>query len=679
MTYSLGKVTILLTENCSKFQNQIFLKGVSILSVQKSKYISHEHCTFYIYSANQEWFLFSGKPTIVKTLSQQYVLDERTGFYTTTFETTIPERYIVYCSIALDLRYYDVELVQLQVEKLFFQQLYTKQQEQQLAIGQLMIALNSDLKIKPLLQKIMDYSLEAIPSIDRGFLMLFDNEDQRLHTVASKGTTDAIYSYSPSIGEGIAGYTFQSGKSGIYNLNEAVKIMWNISPKNNIALQGALSGSTSEKITTMAVPIFSDTRKFGILIVHQFTNKMPFQNRDLQLLKSIASQAAVALKNAEAYEQIEHLNEDYEQNNTIHQLFLNLTLQNVDEAIIIEQTKGLLQKSIHYVNLIDRETYPDEFMLNQLKTITEPGIYLIHKSFYIYPVKNEHQIFGYLLFEILKEIEAHEKRIIENASISLALKAIQFQAKSQMSFKERLELFQHILMGQAQFIDPRYEDLHLDVYGQTFCITLKISHFTNWHVVQFIEHLTQYYPSHPFIFTQSDQVVWILQGDETFRQNIVIQLPKVLESWVQFHQQFVAIGVGTIQQNLLKVETSFTESDHALPHQSKSITGITIVRFEEIGINRLFRKHTRGDIQQFITQVLDPLFQKKDYTLLDTLACYIQQNRSISKTADVLHIHQNTLYHRLQRVEQLTNRSLSDPAHFLELTLALHLYSTYEH
>lgn len=278
-------------------------------------------------------------------------------------------------------------------------------------------------------------------------------------------------------------------------------------------------------------------------------------------------------------------------------------------------------------------------MLNQLKTITEPGIYLIHKSFYIYPVKNEHQIFGYLLFEILKEIEAHEKRIIENASISLALKAIQFQAKSQMSFKERLELFQHILMGQAQFIDPRYEDLHLDVYGQTFCITLKISHFTNWHVVQFIEHLTQYYPSHPFIFTQSDQVVWILQGDETFRQNIVIQLPKVLESWVQFHQQFVAIGVGTIQQNLLKVETSFTESDHALPHQSKSITGITIVRFEEIGINRLFRKHTRGDIQQFITQVLDPLFQKRLYVtrhaclLYSTKSFHFKNSRCTSYTS----------------------------------------------
>ncbi|WP_198516172.1 PucR family transcriptional regulator, partial [Lysinibacillus xylanilyticus] len=71
--------------------------------------------------------------------------------------------------------------------------------------------------------------------------------------------------------------------------------------------------------------------------------------------------------------------------------------------------------------------------------------------------------------------------------------------------------------------------------------------------------------------------------------------------------------------------------------------------------------------------ILAPLYKQKDESLLETLRCYIHQNRSISKTASALHIHQNTLYHRLEKIEQLLNRNLHNPAHYLEVHLALHL------
>lgn len=145
------------------------------------------------------------------------------------------------------------------------------------------------------------------------------------------------------------------------------------------------------------------------------------------------------------------MNRDYEHNNTIHQLFLDLTLHNANESLILEQTIALLQRDIHYVNLLNRDTFPSDYTVNQLKSITEPSIHLLPQKTYVYPVKNEHQIFGFLLFETEHPIEADDKRILENASISLALLTIQFQVKSQTSFKERFELFQHILAGQALY------------------------------------------------------------------------------------------------------------------------------------------------------------------------------------------------------------------------------------
>ena len=146
---------------------------------------------------------------------------------------------------------------------------------------------------------------------------------------------------------------------------------------------------------------------------------------------------------------------------------------------------------------------------------------------------------------------------------------------------------------------------------------------------------------------------------------------------MRFNQQIVTIGVGTIRKSLLQLEESYNESELALRYYQKE-TALSIVCYEDIGINRLFGKHTSAEIQQFVMQVLEPIVSKKDLTLFKTLACYIQQNRSISKTASELHIHQNTLYHRLKRIEQILNRELDNAEQFLEISLAVYLFTTNE-
>lgn len=52
---------------------------------------------------------------------------------------------------------------------------------------------------------------------------------------------------------------------------------------------------------------------------------------------------------------------------------------------------------------------------------------------------------------------------------------------------------------------------------------------------------------------------------------------------------------------------------------------------------------------------------------LHTLRSWLENDMSIQKTADALHIHKNTLYYRLEKIENLTNLNTTDLDHVVLL------------
>jgi len=652
------------------------VKGVEItmsLGEHEEIVLNDENCSFYIYSATKEWSLFYGRPCDINPDLKGVHWDKQQQRFSATIYIPEPNEYIVQGIIFGDFTGYDEQFLVWQLEKTFYQKFLIQQREQKLAIMQLIGVMNSTLKIKTLLQTIMDFAILAIPVIDRGFLMLFNPEMERLYTVASAGVTERIFDYAPQLGEGMAGYTFQTGVSAIYNYQETLEIMSNVTKFNLDALMEAIHLGRSESNISMAVPITFNERKLGVMIVHQYTNKRAFQQSDLRLLESFASQAAVAIRNAEAYEEIERLNAYFIKQHEIHQIFIKLSLQNVQEMKIIQTTKELLQLDIQFVNLADRKTFLQLETMNKLATIQEEQLIDIG---YIFPIRNEREIFGYLIIQQLEKLTSQQRMIIENAAMSLTLKSLQIQATGQTNFKERFELFQQLISGRAPLVDSRYDELGLDIKKPTFVVKFGLKQFSHKNSMQFIQHVQQYFKGQHFIFTLRETIVWVLQGDTAFRHKIKQQLTQAIISWVQFYHQQVAIGIGAIQDHLLNVAQSAEESQQALQQatrQANKEDEVTIICYEELGINRLFNKQSEEELGQFVHDILAPLYKQKDETLLKTLRCYIHQNRSISKTASTLHIHQNTLYHRLEKIKQLLNRDLHNPAHYLEIHLALHL------
>ena len=63
--------------------------------------------------------------------------------------------------------------------------------------------------------------------------------------------------------------------------------------------------------------------------------------------------------------------------------------------------------------------------------------------------------------------------------------------------------------------------------------------------------------------------------------------------------------------------------------------------------------------------------------LYETLLAYFRFNRSVQQTAQHLHIHTNTLYQRLSRIEQILNISFQIQEDALKIQLACYLKENY--
>jgi sugar diacid utilization regulator len=103
----------------------------------------------------------------------------------------------------------------------------------------------------------------------------------------------------------------------------------------------------------------------------------------------------------------------------------------------------------------------------------------------------------------------------------------------------------------------------------------------------------------------------------------------------------------------------------------------TCATSEELGFYRsLFSRAGRAELAAFIRLTIGPLL---DYDaahqrdLAATLEVYLEQSRHHARTCQVMHIHSNTLYQRLDRVTEVLGPGWKDPGTALEVQVALRL------
>lgn len=547
-----------------------------------------------------------------------------------------------------------------------------------------------------LLTTILENALSVIPAADFGVLWMYEESEAALVPKAwAGGPGEDIKNMRMKVGEGIIGKTFKENQSMILtSYTDVLKASSSVTEEH---LRHLLNAYRFEHLqSVIAVPIVVEEQTLCVVIIYQNGEHALLTTEDKQLLESFSDQVSIALTNSKLFQHLKLQNELLLQRDQIHHTFMKLSLQNAGMQVIVNEIRHMLNLRLVIRDLMDDSIYASprhwidnddvDILRSSIHLKESPAFYTIEienewVDYYIQPIVGVGQILGFLLIEVSEqELESIHKLIIEQASSVIALEMIRKQTIVDAFYKKSHDLFHDFLMckdpGQLM---KKGEELGLESNTYYAVVLIQLSSSMDSQVMDrqvhlLIAEIKKHFQEHaPIVFGFGHKITILCQ----FKRmgNEVLQLVKQLQAnWEKVKSNTLKIGIGSLYLGMDHIAKSYHEADKALSFLiTRQRWGI--MHYQEIGVNRLFIHQTQEELLSFVNEVFQPLRNEKTkhQLLEETLLVYIKQNGSVGETAKQLHIHVNTLYQRLRKIEEKLTISFQNAEDVLKLQLACYL------
>jgi len=149
------------------------------------------------------------------------------------------------------------------------------------------------------------------------------------------------------------------------------------------------------------------------------------------------------------------------------------------------------------------------------------------------------------------------------------------------------------------------------------------------------------------------------------------------------HHVQLDIGISNVCQTMSDYRRGFAEASEALQMgqhlspQSDSEQAI-VTHFNDLGVYRYLYKIAHmddlRDVYQDQVARIDSYDRRKNTDLLVTLETYLECAGNLTKTAERLYVHRNTLIQRLDRLQSLCDIDLQERGNWLTLQVAIKIY-----
>ena len=152
-------------------------------------------------------------------------------------------------------------------------------------------------------------------------------------------------------------------------------------------------------------------------------------------------------------------------------------------------------------------------------------------------------------------------------------------------------------------------------------------------------------------------------------QNLAERLQQALPITIRF-------ALGNAYENLEDLPNSYIEASSTLEASLHAQKPATVQLFHPKGLAGLFEKIGTEDVEYFCQQQLKELAYPTEPTLQElrkTLKVFLDFNCEITKTANALYLHRNTIKYRMTQCEKLLDTSIQEPETSLLLRVALEL------
>ena len=569
--------------------------------------------------------------------------------------------------------------------------------------------ITSKLHINEVLHTIMRHALNVIPEADAGYLMLFDEQKQCLIPKTYIHFPSLIEQFQTKPNEAITGRVFSTGIGEFFNSYEEIMAAMyhqNVSPRN---LRTILKSAHVPQ-AALCVPITVDAKPIGIMILHQLQKKRDLTQEDLLFFQAFADQVGVAIQKAQYYEQmIEKVKEAHElslaletkhtllkQRYDVHATLNQLLLQNEPISVILKELQNLTQLPIGFYDAYDDVFFEEDLSIpphtktkikKQLFLKLKPFEYRLknERSFIVYPLYNLDICLGSMIIEQKSIISYKDQQTLEQGANILTLQILRNKNVQELHNKRIQDAFQQIIdaPNQKSIASTAY---HLDLDVQDYyrlCIiefkqTMEMLSIDQY-LHQFISLLKEQFSGERKLLFYEKNKITLLIGvpSPTTLTTLNEILSRLQKKWQLQQKPFFRCAISKQYKTLQTVPNLYKEVLQTLRFLHVRDEW-TITSYDKIGLNQLILQVPLQDLASFIhEQIGDLLDQANKNHLYETLLAYFRFNRSIQQTSQHLHIHANTLYQRLNRIEQILSISLQIQEDALKIQLACYLKENY--
>ena len=147
------------------------------------------------------------------------------------------------------------------------------------------------------------------------------------------------------------------------------------------------------------------------------------------------------------------------------------------------------------------------------------------------------------------------------------------------------------------------------------------------------------------------------------------------------------VGIGQTVKGYHHLKKSFDYSKMALNYIDviRKIVGDknkSVVDCSKLGFFRIFTKlNDKNELMTYIPESLHKLVQydqKKNTELINTLECFLNNNQSLKKTSQQMHVHYRTISYRMQKIEEISGMDFDNAAEMLAVRNGLIIFRILE-
>ncbi|MCG8482935.1 MAG: helix-turn-helix domain-containing protein [Clostridia bacterium] len=115
----------------------------------------------------------------------------------------------------------------------------------------------------------------------------------------------------------------------------------------------------------------------------------------------------------------------------------------------------------------------------------------------------------------------------------------------------------------------------------------------------------------------------------------------------------ICFGISSVCDNVEGMRTSYLEAKKALNITLTSRKNF-IKKYQDLDIGLLLDDIPKSTKEKFVNKIFKKINKDEKRKSIEMLVKYFENNGSISKTADELFLHKNTLQYRLNKINKLT-------------------------